>query len=140
MAGIASVTAAKLGLVEVGTKDKVTSATKFRVACRVAGVTNGWKLVQITSGTDQYTKEGTVVHIHHGPSDLVTSAEMLVGEELTTITSKDKLKVERAHNWLVPADQATQFLKVAKDLVTKYESGKGVAAIKVFAPKDDQAS
>lgn len=112
---------------------KVTSATKFRVAVRFAAHANGWAFEQISTNIDQYTKGDTVVHVHHGASDLVTKAEKLEGTKpIDQIIPGSKLKVERVHNWLAPKDKATDFLKVPAAQVAEYESGKGLALIKVI--------
>jgi len=114
-------------------KSKVTSATKFRVAVRAAAVANGWGFDQVSTNVDAYTKGETTVHVHHGASDLVTKAEKLEGTKpIEQIIAGAKLKVEKVHNWLVPADQATEFLKVPAAKVAEYESGKGIALIKVM--------
>lgn len=112
---------------------KVTSATKFRVAVRYAAQANGWAFEQISTNVDQYTKGQTTVHVHHGASDLVTKAEKLEGAKpIEQIIPGSKLKVEKVHNWLAPKDQATEFLKVPADKVAEFESGKGLALIKVM--------
>lgn len=112
---------------------KVTSATKFRVAVRYAAQANGWTFEQISTNVDQYTKGQTTVHVHHGASDLVTKAEKLEGAKpIEQIIPGSKLKVEKVHNWLAPKDQATEFLKVPADKVAEFESGKGLALIKVM--------
>ncbi|SIB67357.1 hypothetical protein [Mycobacteroides abscessus] len=121
---------------------KITSATKFRVAVRFAAHANGWAFEQISTNVDQYTKGDTVVHVHHGASDLVTKAEKLEGTKpIDQIIPGSKLKVERVHNWLAPKDKATDFLKVPAAQVAQYESGKGLALIKVMdEPKIDKAA
>ncbi|WP_457095118.1 hypothetical protein [Mycobacteroides abscessus] len=121
---------------------KVTSATKFRVAVRYAAQANGWVFEQISTNVDQYTKGDTVVHVHHGASDLVTRAEKLEGTKpIDQIIPGSKLKVERVHNWLAPKDKATDFLRVPAAQVAEYESGKGLALIKVMdEPKVDKAA
>lgn len=112
---------------------KITSATKFRVAVRFAAQSNGWAFEQISTSTDQYTKGDTTVHVHHGASDLVTKAEKLEGTKpVDQIIPGSKLKVERVHNWLAPAEKSTDFLKVPAAQVSEYESGKGLALIKVM--------
>ncbi|SHT84073.1 Uncharacterised protein [Mycobacteroides abscessus subsp. abscessus] len=112
---------------------KVTSATKFRVAVRYAAQANGWTFEQISTNVDQYTKGQTTVHVHHGASDLVTKAEKLEGTKpIEQIIPGSKLKVEKVHNWLAPKEQATEFLKVPADKVAEFESGKGLALIKVM--------
>ncbi|SKX80727.1 Uncharacterised protein [Mycobacteroides abscessus subsp. bolletii] len=112
---------------------KVTSATKFRVAVRHAAQANGWAFEQISTNTDAYTKGDTVVHVHHGASDLVTKAEKLVGTKpIEQIIPGSKLKIEKVHNWLAAKDQATEFLRVPADKVAEFESGKGLALIKVM--------
>lgn len=121
---------------------KVTSATKFRVAVRFAAQANGWAFEQISTSTDKYTKGDTEVHVHHGASDLVTKAEKLEGTKpIDQIIPGSKLKVERVHNWLAPKDKATDFLKVPAAQVSEYESGKGLALIKVMdEPKATNAA
>jgi cell division septation protein DedD len=108
----------------------VKPATKYRVAIRDIAVTNGWTFRQLSPSIDQFTKDDAVIAVEHGPSNLITRAERLVGDKQLD-TARKRGKMFDVQAWLTgqPDPDQQRYIRLSADQVRRYESGQGIAKI-----------
>lgn len=114
---------------------KVTNSTKYRVAIRSIAVDQGWAFSQISSETDLFTKDGVSIRVHHGPSQLISFAEKADEkgsyDQLVKGAGKKMFKVQ---SWLtgVADPEHRNYIRLSDEQVAEFESGKGLAMVKVL--------
>lgn len=112
---------------------KLHPATFYRVGTRVKASEAGWTFTQIATGTDRYERDGVVVDIHHGPSNLMVAAEKTEGDAHDSIRD-GQLKLEKAAvNYLgLDVPLTGWYMPKAERAALKIESGRGFAKIEVI--------
>lgn len=115
------------------TTKSITPATKYRVAIRDIAIAHGWSFEQLDNDprVDRFIKGKTVVDVTHGPSNLITAAEVLVGDKvLKSVAKSGKMyQVQEILTGVEDPDH-TRHIRLQREQVAKYESGQGIAKIK----------
>ena len=104
-------------------------ATKYRVAIRDIAIRNAWTFTQVSDRTDRFEKKGTVVDVHHGPSNLIVKAEKVDGKSHVETGRGGKMFDVQA--WLtgVADPERENYIRLSPEQVAKFESGQGIAKI-----------
>jgi hypothetical protein len=108
----------------------IKPATKYRVAIRDIAVSQGWTFEQRSVQTDRFTKGATTIDVHHGPSNLIRSAEILVpGKPIKRIEGGGKMFEVQAVLTGQPDPTHKRFIRLNNEQIARYESGQGIAKI-----------
>lgn len=103
----------------------INNGTKYRMHVRTIAASNGWTVAPGASPrTDHFQKGDTVVAVHHGPKDLLTSAEVVSGGHYDTIAAKSDRKWFKVAHLLTgdPASLKTYFKVGTKELQAMAET------------------
>lgn len=110
----------------------VKVATKYRVAIRDIAVEVGWTMTQISTNIDRFERAGVVLDVHHGPADRIVAAEKVEGNSHTWVAEHGHdRKMFRVRDALVGTKNPS-YLVLTPEQVARYESGRGIAAVKVI--------
>lgn len=107
----------------------IKPATKYRVAIRDIAIRNGWTFEQVSESTDRFEKNNSVALVHHGPSNLITRAELTTPKG-TQVSAKSG-KMFDVQAWLtgVADPDRSNFIRLSPEQVKKFESGESIAKI-----------
>jgi hypothetical protein len=104
-------------------------ATKYRVAIRDIAIKHGWTWTQESASTDRFVKADMAIDVHHGPSNLISYAEVATAKGLDEIKGGQKMFRVQALLTGVADPKHENFIRLSRDQVLKYESGQGIAKI-----------
>lgn len=114
----------------MSTQTKITPATKYRVAVRDIAIQNGWTFTQLNPQLDKFEKNGTVIAVSHGPSNLISTAEKLTADNKHDVTERSG-KMFQVQEWLtgIADPNHERYIRLTPEQVKRYESGQGIAKL-----------
>jgi hypothetical protein len=108
------------------TFERATGATMYRIGLRkrLTDENVGMEFAQVSTSTDRFTKDGVEVDVFHGPSNLMTGAEINDGQgQIIEITGQRKLEqlLQRlagftGSRWVMNADERASIDPIGKGL------------------------